>query len=163
MELSNDVADTTGVLMSHANAPLTPSGRLRLARCIVEDRWPLRRAADWYHVSVTTAQLWAQRYRDHGEAGMVDRSSRPHASPGQLDRRTVRRILGLRVSWRWGPELVAYRLRLNPSTVYKVLRLYEAPPLAWTDPATGTRLRARPTLRRYKHEATSDLVLGDVK
>ena len=31
--------------MSHANAVLIPKGRLRLARCIVEDRWPLARAA----------------------------------------------------------------------------------------------------------------------
>lgn len=163
MELSYGVTDTTEVLMSHANAPLTPSGRLRLARCIVEDRWPLRRAADRYGVSVTTAQRWAQRYREHGEAGMLDRSSRPHVSPGRLDRRTERRILGLRVSRRWGPERIAYRLRLNPSTVDKVLRRYQAPPLAWTDPATGARLRARPTPRRYEHEAAGDLVHVDVK
>jgi hypothetical protein len=26
--------------MSHANALLTPKGRLRLARCVVEDGWP---------------------------------------------------------------------------------------------------------------------------
>ncbi|MDO5865218.1 MULTISPECIES: leucine zipper domain-containing protein [Paenarthrobacter] len=31
--------------MSHADAVLTPKGRLRLARCIVEDRWPLARSA----------------------------------------------------------------------------------------------------------------------
>jgi hypothetical protein len=28
--------------MTHANAPLTPVGRLRLASCIVEDGWSLR-------------------------------------------------------------------------------------------------------------------------
>src|SRR5690625_5646040 len=63
--------------MSHANAPLTPTGRLRLARCVVEDGWPLRRAAERFGVSVTTARRWAERYRAEGEAGMVDRSSRP--------------------------------------------------------------------------------------
>ncbi len=57
---------TTEVLMSHANASLTPTGRLRLARCVVEQRWPLRRAADRFGVSVTTAQRWACRYRLHG-------------------------------------------------------------------------------------------------
>ncbi|MGY2747514.1 hypothetical protein ACVWZ8_004696 [Arthrobacter sp. UYCu723] len=31
--------------MSHANAILTPKGRLRLARCVLEDGWPLHRAA----------------------------------------------------------------------------------------------------------------------
>ena len=80
-----------------------------------------------------------------------------------MDRRTERRILGLRVSRRWGPERIAYRLRLNPSTVHKVLRRYQAPPLAWTDPATGARLRAKPKPRRYEHHAPGDLVHVDVK
>ncbi|SFO23875.1 hypothetical protein SAMN05216207_103861, partial [Pseudonocardia ammonioxydans] len=31
--------------MIHRNAPLTPTGRLRLARCVVDDGWDLRRAA----------------------------------------------------------------------------------------------------------------------
>ncbi|RAG81772.1 IS481 family transposase, partial [Streptacidiphilus pinicola] len=29
--------------MPHRNAPLTETGRLRLARCVVDDGWPLRR------------------------------------------------------------------------------------------------------------------------
>ena len=149
--------------MSHRNAPLSPTGRERLARCVVEDGWSLRRAADRFGVSVTTVQRWARRYREHGKDGMVDRPCRPHRSPGRLDRRTERRILGLRVSRRWGPERIAYRLRLNPSTVHKVLRRYQAPPLAWTDPATGARLRVKPKARRYEHEAPGDLVHVDVK
>ena len=44
--------------MSHRNSPLSPTGRLRLARCVVDDRWPLRRAADRFNVSVTTAKRW---------------------------------------------------------------------------------------------------------
>src|SRR5699024_8861232 len=145
------------------NASLTPTGRLRLARCIVDDQWPLRRAADRFGVSVPTAQRWASRYRQQDVAGMVDRSSRPQRCPRRLDRRTERRILGLRVSRRWGPERIAYRLRLNPSTVHKVLRRYQAPPLAWTDPATGARLRAKPKPVRYEHQAPGDLVHVDVK
>ncbi len=149
--------------MSHANAPLTPTGRLRLARCIVDDGWPLRRAADRFDVSVTTAQRWAGRYRAYGKDGMCDRSSRPRVCPNQLDRRIERRILGLRVSRRWGPARIGFRLRLNPATVHKVLTRYGAAPLAWTDPATGARLRAKPKARRYEHEAPGDLVHVDVK
>lgn len=48
--------------MSHANAPLTPTGRLRLPRCVAKDGWPLRRAAERFGVSVTTARRWAERY-----------------------------------------------------------------------------------------------------
>ncbi|MGC1206579.1 MAG: IS481 family transposase [Ornithinimicrobium sp.] len=149
--------------MSHGNAPLSPTGRLRLAKCIVDEKWPLRRAADRFAVSSTTAQRWANRYREDGKAGMVDRSSRPHHCAGQLDERTERRIMGLRVSRRWGPARIAYRLGLNPATVHKVLRRYDAPPLSWTDPATGARLRAKPAARRYEHDAPGDLVHVDVK
>jgi transposase InsO family protein len=155
---------TEEVLVPHANAILTPAGRLRLARCVVEDRWALRRAAERFGVSVTTAQRWASRYRQLGAAGMVDRSSRPASCPHRLPTRTERRILGLRVSRRWGPVRIAYRLRLNPSTVHKVLMRYGAPPLRWTDPATGVRTKtSRPTARRYEHARPGDLVHVDVK
>jgi transposase len=58
--------------MPHRNAPLTETGRLRLARCVVDDHWPLRRAAERFQVSPTTAGRWAARYRRLGEAGMAD-------------------------------------------------------------------------------------------
>jgi transposase len=54
------------------NAPVTETGRLRLARCVVDDGWPLRRAAERFQVSPTTAQRWAGRYRALGEAGMAE-------------------------------------------------------------------------------------------
>ncbi len=71
--------------MTHPNAPLTPTGRLRLARVIVEDGWPLRRAAERFQVSTTTAQRWADRYRLHGPAGMAARLG--------LNPATVHRVL----------------------------------------------------------------------
>ncbi|MBM9838668.1 hypothetical protein JO861_19145 [Rhodococcus hoagii] len=37
--------------MVHANAPLTPKGRLLLANRIVEDDWPIVRAAEHFNVS----------------------------------------------------------------------------------------------------------------
>ncbi|WP_411431377.1 leucine zipper domain-containing protein [Actinokineospora spheciospongiae] len=40
-----------------------------------------------------TAHTWAARYRELGEAGMVDRSSRPHSSPGRTPTCTERRIM----------------------------------------------------------------------
>ena len=41
--------------MTHANAPLTPEGRRRLARLVVEEGWPMRRAAERFQVSPATA------------------------------------------------------------------------------------------------------------
>lgn len=95
--------------MSHAMAPLSETGRLRLAKCVVDQGWPLRRAAERFGVSVTTARRWAGRYRLHGKAGMTDRSSAPKRSPRRTPTRVERRVLGLRVTRRWGPARIAGR------------------------------------------------------
>lgn len=150
--------------MSHANAQLTPAGRLRLAQLVVDKGWTLRRAAERWNCSVTTARRWASRYRLHGRAGMVDRSSRPATTPRRTPTRRERRVIGMRVSRRWGPARIAYRLRMQPSTVHKILRRYGCPPLAWTDPATGVRIKwARRKVHSYVHEAPGDLIHVDVK
>lgn len=150
--------------MSHANATLTPLGRLRLARLVVDQCWPHARVAERFSVSLTTVRRWAERYREFGEAGMVDRSSRPRRSPNQLPTRTERRIVKLRVTRRWGPARIAYHLGLNPSTVHKVLQRYGCPRLKWTDPATGVRVKtSRADKRSYEHAAPGDLIHVDVK
>jgi transposase InsO family protein len=143
--------------MPHRNAPLTETGRLRLARCVVDDGWPLRRAAERFQVSATTAKRWADRYRELGEAGMSDRSSRPHHSPRRTPTRTERRIIKVRVLRRWGPARIAFLLRLNPATVHRVLTRYKLARLAHLDRATGR------VIRRYEHAAPGDLVHVDIK
>lgn len=64
--------------MSHANAALTPRQRLRLARLVIDHGWPVSRAAEQFNCSWPTAKGWAERFAAMGEAGMTDRSSRPH-------------------------------------------------------------------------------------
>ena len=127
--------------MVHRNAPLSETGRLRLARCVVAEGWPVRRAAERFQVSPTTAARWARRYREQGAAGMADRSSRPRISPARTPWRAERRIVGLRVARRLGPARIAFRLGLNPSTVHRVLTRYHCPPLAHLDRASGRRVR----------------------
>src|SRR4051794_4497967 len=149
---------------THSNATLTPAGRLKLARLVVVQGWTLARAAERFSVSITTARRWAGRYRLLGAAGMADRSSRPRHCPHQLQPRVERRILGLRVSRRWGPARIAFCLGLNPSTVHKVLQRYRCPRLKWTDPATGTRIKwARARAHHYVHATPGDLVHVDIK
>ena len=143
--------------MSHPNAFLAPKGRLQLARCIVEDGWPLRRAAERFQVSVPTAARWAGRYREHGENGMEDRSSRPFASPSRTPQRRERRIIALRVNRRWGPARIGYLLGLQPSTVHKVLSRFGLAKLSWLDRATGR------VIRRYEHEKPGDMIHVDIK
>lgn len=107
--------------MSHANAALTPRHRLRLARLIVDEGWPVSAAADFFRVSYPTAAKWAKRYVELGADGMVDRSSRPHSHPNKTPQPIVRKIVHLRIKKRLGPVQIAGRLDMSASTVHAVL------------------------------------------
>lgn len=146
--------------MTHANAPLTPEGRRRLAVLVVDKRWPLRRAAERFQCSPATAKRWADRYR----AGLplTDRSSRPNSSPSRLPQRTERRILALRFTRRWGPHRIAYHLGLHRSTVGRVLVRYAMPLLTHLDQATGLPTR-KPKPVRYELDQPGQLVHVDIK
>ena len=147
--------------MSHRNAPLSELGRLRLARCVVDDGWPLRRAAERFQVSPTTAARWAGRYRQHGAAGMVDRSSRPHRCPTQTPPPVVARVVHLRSTRGWGPARIGPRVGLPASTVHKILTRQGMPRLSEVDLATRQQIRRQ--VRRYEHPAPGDLVHVDIK
>ena len=146
--------------MTHANAPLTPEGRRRLAVLIVEEGWPVRRAAERFQVSPATASRWARRYRD-GEP-MTDHSSRPKISPKRCSRRLEHRIVKLRYQRRWGPHRISYHLGIPRSTVGRVLARYQMPLLANIDQATGLPVR-KPKPVRYEAAAPGDLVHVDIK
>lgn len=146
--------------MTHANAPLAPEGRLRLARLIVVQGWSVRRAAERAQVSPATAAKWAARYR--AEMPMTDRSSRPRRCPRRTPTRLERRIIGLRVTRRWGPHRIGYHLGVPRSTVGRVLARYRMPLLAHLDQATGVAMR-RPRPRRYEASAPGELVHVDIK
>ncbi|WP_344098248.1 IS481 family transposase, partial [Streptomyces stramineus] len=143
--------------MSHRNAPLTPTGRLRLARCVVDDHWPLRRAAERFQVSHTTAARWASRYRQHGEAGMWDRSSRPHRQPLRTPAETESYVVRLRREHRIGPVRLAARTGVAASTAHRILVRHGLPALVTLDRATGE------PVRRYERARPGELVHIDVK
>ncbi|QEO08685.1 IS481 family transposase [Protaetiibacter larvae] len=146
--------------MTHANAPFTPEGRARLARLIVDQGWPVRRAAERFQCSPATASRWACRYR----AGLplTDRSSRPHRSPSRSSQRLERRIVALRFTRRWGPHRIGYHLGVPRSTVGRVLARYRMPRLVHVDQATGLPVRA-PKPVRYEVAAPGELVHVDIK
>ena len=146
--------------MVHANALMTPAGRLRLAQAVVDQRWPVARAAERFQCTRATAKKWADRYR----AGlpMTDRSSRPHRSPQRLDRRSERRIVALRFSRRWGPHRIGYHLGIPRATVGRVLDRYRMPLLRHIDQNTGLPVRA-PKPVRYERPVAGELVHVDIK
>ena len=141
----------------HANAALTPRARLRLAQLIVDEHWPVARAAERFQVSWPTAKRWAGRYESEGEAGMADRSSRPHHSPRATPQPVLRKIVHLRWKQRLGPIGIAAVVGIAPSTVHRILTVCRISRLSHVDRATGE------PVRRYEHPHPGDLVHVDVK
>ncbi len=142
--------------MLHRNAALTPRARLRLARLIVDEHWPVAAAARRFEVSWRTADRWAQRYREQGADGMQDRSSRPQRSPGRTVQPLVRKIVHLRWKQRLGPVQIGGRLGMPASTVHAVLTRCRLNRLAHIDRATGE------PVRRYEHDRPGAMLHVDV-
>jgi transposase len=143
--------------VSHANAALTPRARLKLARLIVDEGWPVARAAERYDVSWPTAKRWADRYRQAGEAGMVDRSSRPRSQPSRTSGQVLRRIVHLRWKQRLGPVAISGRTGVPASTVHAVLVRCRLNRLSHLDRVTGE------PIRRYEHPHPGAMLHVDVK
>ncbi len=143
--------------MVHANAVLTPRGRLMLARRVIEEGWSIARAAEHFHVSWPTARRWASRYVEMGEAGMIDRPSRPHHCPHRTPLPVVRKIVELRWRHRLSPLAIASRLSMAASTVHAVLVRCRLNRLSHIDIRTGE------PIRRYEHDHAGAMIHVDVK
>ena len=146
--------DDQEVFVSHANAALTPRARLRLARLIVDEGWPVAVAARRYDVAWPTAKRWADRYRAMGEAGMGDRSSRPHHVANRTPPFLVRKVVHLRWKKRMSPIAIGARLGMPADQGQCLPQLQigavgrRAPVLDERDFAVGKRARA---VRRGKN------------
>jgi transposase InsO family protein len=128
----------------HRNAKLGLAGRYALV-CAVADGVSLKAAAAAFNVSPATAHRWWHRWLDASEEArttlscLIDRSSRPHRSPGQLAPELAERICACRRDTGWGPRLVADATGFCHSTVWKVLKRagISRPPRAAREPANS--------------------------
>src|SRR3954452_8780115 len=105
----------------HANAALGPKGRLVMVRRVVEEAWSLAAAAEAAGVSERTARKWVGRFRQAGEAGLVDRSSAPRSVPLRTSEQRRQAIAALRRLRFTGPE-IAEALGMALSTVSGLLK-----------------------------------------
>lgn len=142
--------------MSHRNARLTLHGRRLLIERVTAGR-PVAHVAAELGISRATGHKWVRRHREHGEAGLLDRSSRPHHSPRRVPAQTEQQIIDLRRTRRLGPARIAGILDLHASTVHRVLTRHQMPRLAWLDRPTGQ------PIRRYERARPGELLHVDVK
>ena len=149
--------------MSHANARLTPAGRLIMVQRIQSGRAVAHVAAEM-GISRTTAWRWWRRFRESGPAGLMDRSSVALSHPARTGPCREARVRIMRHLTRRGPVLIAAKLGMRASTVGRVLARHHTPLLREVDPVTGTVIRAiRRSAQRYEHAYPGTLIHIDVK
>ncbi len=128
--------------MSHRNARLTFHARRLLVRRVREQGMPVAHAAKAMGVSRQCAHRWIRRFDVEGEAGLWDRSSRPHTMPTRVSVEVEARVLAARVEHRRGPDWLAWEVGVPARTISRILRRNGVPRLWECDPLTGERIRA---------------------
>jgi transposase len=138
----------------HANASLSPRGRLVLCRRVEEEGWTLRAAAEAAGLSVRSAGKWLARYRCEGEAGLCDRPSTPRSIPHRRPEDRVEAIAVLRGLRMTGAE-IAECLGMALSTVSAILVRIGLGKLSRLEPPEPPN--------RYERSRPGELVHIDVK
>jgi transposase InsO family protein len=138
----------------HGNARTCPKSRRLLVERVLERGWSVAAAAEAAGVTERTVWRWLRRWREEGEAGLRDRSSRPRRCPGQLSAATVEAITSLR------------RLRMTAAQIAEVLGLALSTVSAWLKRVgLGKRSRLEPPEppNRYERGRPGELVHVDIK
>ena len=139
---------------SHKNARLTYQARRILVHRIIHEGLPVREAAKAQGVSPRTAYKWLRRYREEGEAGLLDRSSRPRRSPRRTPEKVREQVVRLRRQ-RWPYHVIAEWLGISQSTVARILKVQGLNRLSALEP--------KPPPKRFEAEAPGVLLHLDTK
>jgi transposase len=149
--------------VTHANARLTVFGR-----GLIVDRW----RSGWRQAHIAAAmgvsrkcvKTWIDRFRVEGQAGLHDRSSRPHRIANRTSLDVEAMVVAIRETQRKGRDWIAAEFGIPPRTVSRILARYGVPHLSLLDPMTGQRIRAsKITSVRYERAQPGELVHMDVK
>lgn len=150
--------------MSHRNARLTLHGRRTLVERVLHQGRPRSHVAAEMGVSRQCASRWITRFLTEGEAGLHDRSSRPHHHPTRTPAGIEAQVLALRDAQRRGQDWIGPELGIAPRTVSRILRRHRLPYLRELDPLTGQLIRSsKTTAHRYERARPGELVHMDVK
>jgi transposase InsO family protein len=136
---------------------LTPVGRRKMVDCVLNRRWTIEATAERFQVDAKTVRKWRDRFLAEGDAGLRDRSCRPHRSPNRTADDVRLRVVEMRKRHRWGADHIGHELGLAASTTQSILRAEGVGRLDRDDRAT------REPVQRYERERAGELVHVDVK
>lgn len=149
--------------MSHRNARLTVHGRLLIVQRH-RAGMPKAHIASAMGISRGCVKKWIDRYDAEGEAGLHDRSSRPHTMPAKTSPEVEEQVLAARAEHRHGPDVLADKVGVPARTISRILRRHHVPYLRELDPMTGEVIRSsKQTAKRYERDHPGELVHMDVK
>src|SRR4051794_21808466 len=97
---------------------------------------PVAHVAKAMGISRQCAHRWVARYAAEGEAGLLDRSSRPRRCPTRTAPKMEQAVLEMRRRERRGQDWIGPELGLPARTVSRILRRNQAPHLRECDPLT---------------------------
>lgn len=137
----------------HKNARLTPKGRELLIARLERGEHP-GDVATAMGVSVRTVYKWKKRFRDHGVAGLQDRSSRPFHSPARACAAIEAQVIDLRKQRRTFDQ-IADETGISRATVGRILMRNGLN--RWRD------LEPREPVNRYEREKPGEMVHIDIK
>ncbi|WP_209742775.1 MULTISPECIES: IS481 family transposase [Micrococcaceae] len=150
--------------MSHANARLTVHGRFLLVERVIRDHRPVAHVAKELGVSRQCAHRWVKRFRAEAEAGLLDRSSRPHRTPSRTSAEREDAVIAARAEIRCELARLSRATGVPERTISRILARRGLPLLAACDPVTGAVIRAsRSTAVRYERDYPGELIHVDVK
>lgn len=150
--------------MSHRNARLTVHGRRLIVERVRRQGMPVAHVAKAMGISRQCAHRWLARFDAEGDAGLEDRSSRPHRSPNRTPIQVELEVVAARREQRVGQDRLADDLLVPARTISRILRRHNVPYLSECDPLTGEVIRSsKTTTRRYERDTPGELVHIDVK
>ena len=150
--------------MGHRSARLTVHGRRLLVQRVRIEGMPVAHVAKAMGVSRQCAHRWVARFDAEGDAGLVDRSSRPHRTPNRTSSDIEETVVEARRVLRVGPDRLSDELGVPARTISRILRRHQVPYLFECDPLTGDVIRAsKVTATRYERATPGELIHVDVK
>lgn len=138
----------------YQNARLTPRSRAELVRRVLVEGQAAAAVACHMDVSIRMVAKWLARDRSEGEAGLVDRSSRPRRLHRATPSVVIDKIEALRRERLPGKQ-IALETGVSPAIVSRVLQRLGISRMRDLEPAEP--------VRRYQREHPGELIHIDIK
>lgn len=139
---------------SHKHARLTAKGRALLVSRVLDEGWTVAKASLAAGVSKRTSYKWLARFKAEGEAGLLDRSSRPRRCPRGLSSQEQGSLEALRRQ-RWPLWRIAMQAGRGVATVSRFMKRLGLSRLKSLEPPAP--------VVRYERAAVGELLHIDTK